>query len=190
MRGIGKLNFKDNMSIFNSKITPTALPAVTSATSITGTTAWGGGYTNVTSNINSAINNVYYGGAVANGAGGAGQYVMSTGSSTTWTLPNHQVSPLVIHGIGNTELVRLNHDGTVTWADTINIDEAVNAFGQVLTLGAENSAGLTYAVKQRMRDTVFEEIILMAKDKGSLTADDLTYLHQAAKIIDKLKGKE
>jgi hypothetical protein len=43
-------------------------------------------------------------------------------------------------------------------------------------------------VKQRMRDAVFEELIDMAKSKGSLTADDLTYLQQAAKIMDKLKG--
>lgn len=41
-----------------------------------------------------------------------------------------------------------------------------------------------------MRDTVFEEMISLAKEKGSLTVEDLTYLHTAAKIMDKLKGKE
>ena len=48
--------------------------------------------------------------------------------------------------------------------------------------------GITYSVKQRMRDAVFEELIDMANTKGILSVDDLTYLHQSAKIMDKLKG--
>lgn len=183
------------MAIFNGKITAAALPPLTASANISSIGT-------ATTIANTMASNLYYGGGGgggasgtgafygAGGAGGGGQYIMANGTSTTWTIPNHKMSPLIINGQGNTELVRLNHDGTVTWADTINVDEAAKAFGQVLTLSVENSAGLTYAVKQRMRDTVFEEIISMAKDRGSLTADDLTYLHQAAKIIDKLKGKE
>ena len=49
-------------------------------------------------------------------------------------------------------------------------------------------AGVTYGVRQRIRDAVFEELIDMANNKGTLSVDDLTYLHQAAKIMDKLKG--
>ncbi len=78
---------------------------------------------------------------------------------------------------------------SVYWSKDIDIDEAATAFGKSIQLGAEISVGITYGVKQRMRDVVFEEIISMAQEKGSITAEELTYLHKAAKIIDKLKGK-
>lgn len=103
---------------------------------------------------------------------------------------SYQSSAISISSNAGKEIVRLNKDGTVTWNDTINVDEAAKAFSESISIGAEMSAGITYAVKQRMRDAVFDELIEMAKDKGSLTADDLTYLHKAAKIMDKLKGKE
>lgn len=86
------------------------------------------------------------------------------------------------------EIVRLNNDGTVIWADNIRINEAAEAFSKSLTIGAEIRAGLTDIVKRRMRDTIFEELINIADEKGSLDANDLTYLLQSAKIMDKLKG--
>jgi len=49
-------------------------------------------------------------------------------------------------------------------------------------------AGITHGVKLRMRDSVFADLIEIAKEKGSLTADDLTYLLEASKIVEKLKG--
>lgn len=114
------------------------------------------------------------------------------GSTYNTTYGNIQpVKPptcITLHGPTNAEIVRLNNDGTVTWANGIDVDEAASAFARSLSQGGELAAGITYAVKQRMRDKVFEEMIEMAKDKGSITADDLTYLHQAAKIMDKLKG--
>jgi hypothetical protein len=87
------------------------------------------------------------------------------------------------------EIVRLDNTGKVIWAnDNIDINGAASALSKALNLSAEKSAGITYAVKQRMRDVVFEEVISIAKEKGTLTPDDLTYMHQSAKIIDKLKG--
>lgn len=86
------------------------------------------------------------------------------------------------------EIVRLNHDGSVTWNSEINVDEAAEAFGRSISLGAEISAGLTKQVKLRMRDSIFEDLISIAKDKGSLSAEDLTYLLEASKIVEKLKG--
>lgn len=126
------------------------------------------------------------------GAGGGGG---ATAASTAFTGGNGYAAVFGLATISaknpsGKEIVRLNNDGTVTWNGEINIDEAAEAFSTSLSLGAELANGLTYAVKQRMRDTVFAEMISMAKEKGSLTADDLTYLHQAAKIMDKLKGKE
>ena len=87
-----------------------------------------------------------------------------------------------------TEIVRLNLDGTVTWAKDINIDEAAVAFSKSISLGAEMRAGITEATKLKMRDSVFEDLINIAKEKGSLTAEDLTYLLEASKIVEKLKG--
>ena len=88
----------------------------------------------------------------------------------------------------NKEIVRLNTDGSVTWGDGATVDEAEEEFAKAMMLGGEICAGITYGVKQRIRDAAFEELIDMAKTKGSLTADDLTYMLQAAKMMDKLKG--
>jgi hypothetical protein len=111
-----------------------------------------------------------------------------TGNITSAT--NYHSSAISISSNTGKEIVRLNRDGTVTWNDEIDVDEAAKAFALSISLGAEMVAGITYAVKQRMRDAVFDELIEMVKDKGTLNVDDLTYLHKAAKIMDKLKGKE
>jgi hypothetical protein len=87
-----------------------------------------------------------------------------------------------------TEIVRIEKDGSVTWKSGIYIDEAAIALGKSLSLSAEISIGITNTVKQKMRDTVFEEMISLVKEKGTLDETDLTYLWQAAKIMDKLKG--
>lgn len=149
-------------------LTTVTIPPITSAAAVSTITS-----------INSAnISNWNISGVANTG------YLFSNGSTPTWT------SVLSANGTNGKEIVRLNRDGSVTWSDEINVDEAAEAFGKALQVGAEISAGLTYSVKQRMRDTVFEEMISLAKEKGSLTAEDLTYLHTAAKIMDKLKGKE
>ena len=84
-------------------------------------------------------------------------------------------------------IVSIDDKGIVKWDNDINIDEAAKAFSSSLIIGSELAAGITYSAKQRMRDAVFIELIDIASEKGSLTADDLTYLHRSAKIIDKLK---
>lgn len=86
------------------------------------------------------------------------------------------------------EIVRLNTDGSVVWAQGIDIDEAADSFARSIRIGAEMQAGLTQSVKQEMRNTVFEELIEIAKEKGPLSAEELTYLLQASKIMEKLKG--
>lgn len=86
------------------------------------------------------------------------------------------------------EIVRLTRDGSVVWASHIDVDEAAKAFSESLTIGSEMAAGITQRVKVKMRDSVFNDIIEIAKEKGSLTAEDLTYLLQASKMMEKLKG--
>lgn len=96
---------------------------------------------------------------------------------------------LTINRKDDTEIVKLKIDGTVEWADGINMDEAAESFGNTLRLGAEMAAGIKYSNKCQIRNTIFEEIILMANNKGgSLTADDLTFMLSSAKMMDKLKG--
>jgi len=86
------------------------------------------------------------------------------------------------------DIVTIENDGTITWADTIDVDAAAESFGQVLALSVEMRAGITSAIKSKIRDSVFEDLISIAQDKGSLTAEDLTYLLRSSKIIENLKG--
>jgi hypothetical protein len=119
---------------------------------------------------------------------------MGIGTGTTTSISNSSWPSAQRHNIFTDllgkEIVRILEDGTVKWADGIKIDEAAKALSESLVLGYELSAKITYSIKQRMRDSVFEEMISMAEEKGSITAEDLTFLWRAAKIIDKLKGKE
>lgn len=104
---------------------------------------------------------------------------------------NTNVPPPVLTYYNNgKEIVRLNNDGTVEWPNGIDISEGAEAFGKAMELGAELKAGITHGVKTRMRDDIFETLINIAKEKGSLTADDLTYFYESSKIIEKLKGKD
>ena len=94
---------------------------------------------------------------------------------------------LVVSNAGN-EIVRVDVNGTVTWKNGIEIDEAAEAFGKAMRLSAELQSGITKKVKAEMRDQVFEEIIEMAKTNGKLTADELTFMYESSKIMEKLKG--
>lgn len=107
-----------------------------------------------------------------------------SGYMTTYN-PTNSFS--IYDGTGK-ELVRINKDGKVVWGEDVTIDDAAMQFSRSLNLGAEISVGINYRVRQEIRDAVFEELIDLVNTKGNLTADDLTYLHQAAKIMDKLKG--
>jgi hypothetical protein len=86
------------------------------------------------------------------------------------------------------EIVRITRDGEVVWADGYEINEAAEAFGKSIQMGAEMTAGIRANTKQQIRDAVFAELIDMAEKKGTLTAEDLTFMWQSAKIMDKLKG--
>ena len=113
----------------------------------------------------------------------------AAGSFTIGTNLHNATSVVAFYkGAGGGELVRLNRDGTITWSNGIDVDEAAEAFGRAISLGAEMQAGITEGTKRRMRDSVFADLIEIAKEKGTLTADDLTYLLEASKIMEKLKG--
>ena len=133
--------------------------------------------------------NIY--GTMAGSGGGVGtsittsNYVTNTMNSITMLQPPNVIS---IKGLNNKDIVTIENDGTVTWAGDIDVDEAAEAFGRVLSLSTEMRSGITSGVKSRIRDSVFEDLISIAQDKGSLTAEDLTYLLRSSKIIENLKG--
>lgn len=126
------------------------------------------------------------------GAGGGGnitssQFTIGNGVSCIY----QQTPPSIISFYSpdtSQEIVKMKLDGSVEWRDDIDIDAAAEAFSRSLILGAEQSAGITQRVKLEMRDSVFKDIINIAREKGSLTAEDLTYLLEASKIVEKLKG--
>jgi len=140
------------------------------------------------------------------GAGGAGYVTVGANTAavntTSWLTANTVMGGLsnaqfakpaptnifTLSKSANQEIVRLNLDGSVSWGNGIDIDAAAEAFGEALQMGAELKAGISKAIKLRMRDSVFEDLINIAREKGSLTADDLTYLLEASKIVEKLKG--
>lgn len=157
----------------------------TGLTGASGVSAW-----------NTGLNYPYLSGSV--GSVGSIGTINSTGAPTTfnsaqyyngtYTIGAASPHPLVLQSSART-IVTLTKDGDVIWEDDATIDEAAEAFSTALQIGSEMAAGITNKVKQKMRDTVFEEMISLAKEKGSVSAEDLHYLWQAAKIIDKLKGK-
>ena len=159
-----------------------------------------------TSNIGSAYSTSYIHGVGVGPVGtgvitGANYGISSTGGYTINTaavIPGaftigtnlHNATSVVTFYNNKTsnEIVRMNNDGTITWNNGINIDEAAEAFGSAISLGAEMQVGITRGVKHRMRDSVFADLIEIAREKGPLSADDLTYLLEASKIVEKLKG--
>lgn len=116
--------------------------------------------------------------------------VITANSASTIYGTYNSVSNIPIAAYSNQgkEIVRLEKDGQVKWAADINVDEAAEAFARSIALGAEMVAGINQRVKIEIKNQVFEEIISIAQEKGSLTAEDLTYLLRASKIVEKLKS--
>jgi hypothetical protein len=91
-------------------------------------------------------------------------------------------------GKNNQEIVRLTTDGEVIWQNGIDIDAAAEALSKSLVLSSEMMIGITKSVKRKMRHTAIEELIESAKEKGFLTVEELTFMLESSKILDKLKG--
>lgn len=140
------------------------------------------------SGISTYVGGVGGGGGV--GITGAAPHMSTLGGGfggITFAPPPPPTSIVTISN-NSKEIVSIKPDGSVVWAHGIDIDAAAEAFSKSISLGVELAAGLTKSTKLRMRDSVFEDLISIAKEKGSLTAEDLTYLLQASKIVEKLKG--
>ena len=114
-----------------------------------------------------------------------------TYSSAGWQNTYYAFEPpselLVIRNYTNDVLVTLYPDGRVEWADNIEIDEAAAKFSAMLNISPDIIANIKYENKKKIRDSIFEDMIELAKDKN-LTVEDLTCMWHTAKMMDKLRG--
>jgi hypothetical protein len=102
--------------------------------------------------------------------------------------PSYSPNVIVYFAADGRELVRLTATGKVEWAKDIDVDSAAEAFARTLILGSEVAVGIKTAAKLRIRDSIFEDIINIAKVRGPLSVDDLTFMLESSKIVEKLKG--
>jgi hypothetical protein len=151
------------------------------ATNITTGTILGGGVT--TGSVLTASGTTPYPGIVTNGQ----QYTLSPSWNTMYMSLTATDKYIEIQDANSQPIVTLYSDGAVIWTDSIKIDEAAESFARSLYLGAELKSGIIETSKRKMRDSVFEDLISIAREKGSLTAEDLTYMLAASKIVEKLK---
>ena len=93
---------------------------------------------------------------------------------------------LTLHDSKGTPILSVDKSGVVTWKAGYEIDQAAEAFAQAMQSGVEKSVGITSAIKSRMRDSMFNDLIAIAKEKGPLSAKELEYLLSASKIIEQL----
>ena len=105
--------------------------------------------------------------------------------SFQWTPPKHIVE--FRDGNGN-PIVTLENDGSVTWHQENAEDEAVKAFGNLLTISVEQKASVTQRVKDEIFDQVFHEIYQVFKDRDSITGEELRIAYESSKIFRKLRG--
>jgi hypothetical protein len=131
----------------------------------------------MSSHINSGVITTYNGQVVFGNSSNMFSYSAHTHIMTLTTLSGK-------------EIVRIEKDGTVKWADDVDINAAAQALSTALNISTEQKAQITQRVKQQIRDDVFNQIIDMAKVKGVLTADELTFMFESSKIIEKLQHKD
>jgi hypothetical protein len=93
---------------------------------------------------------------------------------------------ILIDGEDGEEIVRLRNDGKVVWKNGVQLDEGVKAFSSLLRLGVAESAGVGASVREEIRNQVYADLIAMAKEKGSLTEEDLTFDRDSCILVEKL----
>lgn len=132
--------------------------------------------------------------SIINGAPGSsfGSFTYTTTAATQRLVFGGMYDKFVfrINDSKGAEIVSMMNDGSIIWSDTVDINEAAVAMTTVFSLSAEKAVGITNNIKLKMRDSVFQDIINIAKEKGPLSAEELTYLLEASKIVEKLKAKE
>lgn len=108
-------------------------------------------------------------------------------SSASYVVGSNDI--LTIYSQSGKKLMSMSTDGSVEWDDSVEKTEAVNTLGTLLQLSAEQKSGISQAVRHRMRDVFFAELISIAKENGPLSSDDLTKMLEASKIVERMKGE-
>lgn len=126
---------------------------------------------------------------------------VSIQGSNSFTLTNYQpktnltLSPsgneyLLAISYEDTEIFRLDYNGKSTWKDGIQVDRAAEAFSRAIQYGITETTGLNKTVRRELRmagwDAAFEEIIRAVEAGRNLDTEELTYMRDAIKILDKL----
>jgi hypothetical protein len=116
-------------------------------------------------------------------------------AGTSWTNTSYPVSMntsgntiITIHSATDV-MVKVMSDGRIEWNQNYTVDDAARQFSQMLQMSTELACGITTKVKCEIRDSIFEEIIYICDKRGTITADDLRFMHESCKIVDKLKAK-
>lgn len=128
----------------------------------------------------------------ANGAGGAGAGIGNGVSASKYYNNKANITVagkgfcIAISGEDGEEIVRLRNDGKVVWKNGVQLDEGVKSFSSLLRLGVAESAGVGASVRREIREQVYADLIAMAKEKGSLTEEDLTFDRDSCILVEKL----
>jgi hypothetical protein len=124
------------------------------------------------------------------GGGGIGSISASAASKYYNNKANITVAGkgfcIAIDGEDGEEIVRLRNDGKVVWKNGVQLDEGVKAFSSLLRLGVAESAGVGASVREEIRNQIYADLIAMAKEKGSLTEEDLTFDRDSCILVEKL----
>jgi hypothetical protein len=159
----------------NVPLANTISPHYVSGTATTGTVNMTSGYT-TTGPTTMTVNYPWSSMTTAGGyAGGA----------TAASIPTALIT---LYKKDGSKLLEVTPMGEVVWDGEMDLNEGAEAFSKIVNLGVEVKAGLTQKVKCNIRDAIFNEIIEIAKIKGSLTVEELTLILESTKIMEKLKG--
>jgi len=141
-------------------------------------------------NVTAAASHVHTG--ATNSASGVGvSSAKFSGSGIFSSMDHSRISVgagslITMFNSNNEEVVRLREDGIVIWKHGINIDDATRAFSIALRQGAVVCSGVGAIARTEIRSEIYANLINLAKEKGSLTIDDLTFDRDSCILVEKL----
>lgn len=118
---------------------------------------------------------------------GTSTAIGTNGYTFSWNPPSYILQFCDYNG---KKVVTIENDGSVTWHDSSKIGEASDLLGAMMTISAEQKAGITARVKSEIFDQVFEEIYQVFKDKKTVSCEELRIAYESSKIFRKLQGSD
>jgi len=126
------------------------------------------------------------------GQGSSGAWHGTTTAATSASTGRSRVSfgggnsVIALYGDDGEEIVKLRGDGIVVWKSGTQVDEATKAFSLALRQGAAMTGGITAVVKAEIRNEIYANLIALAKEKGNLSIEDLTFDRDSCILVEKL----